>query len=140
MKWNMRYINTEVFKNKSKIIVFVLAALLFLILCYSKCVKTEAFGGNLDASKPTFVLFYTNWCGHCKKIKPEFEKLATAHIDNVSIAMIDCEDASNKSLVEKQKISGYPTIRYYEAGGMNNSFKEYTGSRTYDAFMEYLRQ
>merc|ERR1712146_748336 len=39
------------------------------------------------------VMFYAPWCGHCKKLKPDWEKLGQAtDCNKVTIARIDCDN------------------------------------------------
>ena len=98
-------------------------------------IQLEAFNNHNE--KPVLVMYYANWCGHCKRAKPEFQKLKDEYKGNVELIMIDCELDENKKLVESAKIEGFPTIRYYPSG-MNEAYKEYTGERTYSNFVEYL--
>ena len=84
--------------------------------------KIEAFDNNAD-TEPKFVMYYADWCGHCKKAKPEFEKLQQNYKGNVKVAMVNSELPENKELVKQQGINGYPTIRYYPSG-LNSSFEE----------------
>ena len=75
------------------------------------------------------LFFYTTWCPHCTKAKPEWEKFVAAY-DNklfngykINCRSIDCDnDASSqpadsqhennvKELVAKYDVQGYPTIK-----------------------------
>lgn len=98
--------------------------------------QVEAFD-NHDGEKPCLVMYYAEWCGHCQKAKPEFERLIEEYNGNAKIMMINCDDASNKELVESQGIKGYPTIRYYK-NGLNGAYDEYSGERKYSNFVQYL--
>jgi len=40
--------------------------------------KTE-FDALLNSGKVVFIDFYADWCGPCRQISPEFEKLAREH-------------------------------------------------------------
>jgi thiol-disulfide isomerase/thioredoxin len=44
----------------------------------------------LDSGKDVFVKVYAPWCGWCKKVAPEWEKLGSAFegIDSVTIAEV----------------------------------------------------
>jgi len=67
----------------------------------------------LDSSKNVLVEFYAPWCGHCKKLAPTWEKLASVfkNDDEVVIASLDAD--AHKDLASKYSVSGFPTIIYY---------------------------
>ncbi len=96
--------------------------------------EIEAF----DNQNPTFVMFYAPWCGHCKKAKPEFDKLEKTYKGKVTIISINADDKESEELVKSHNIKGYPTIRYYPTCLDNNKFTEYTGERTYSNFIQFL--
>ena len=91
-----------------------------------------------NESNPEFIFYYAEWCGHCKKCKPEFQKLMDNNTTNISVVMIDSEAIENKDLVQSQNIKGFPTIRYYPTG-RNGTFNEYNEGRTYNDFTQYLQ-
>lgn len=60
-----------------------------------------------------FIMFYAPWCGHCKTMKPDYEKLSKYMIDNnknVKICKIDA--TVETELAAKYNVSGYPTLLY----------------------------
>ncbi len=95
----------------------------------------EAFSN----SEPMFVMYFAEWCGHCKRAKPEFKKLMDSYKGPIKIMMVDCEAPENADLVKSQNIKGFPTIRYYP-NGLNEKFQEYTGGRSFDDFSQYVNQ
>jgi thiol-disulfide isomerase/thioredoxin len=98
--------------------------------------QIEAFE-NQESNGPVFAMYGTGWCGHCKRTKPDFDNFKQTYNGPIKIMYIDCEDENNKELVEKQKIKGFPTIRYYP-NGISENFDEYNGERTEDGFKEYV--
>lgn len=76
----------------------------------------ENFSEVTRSAKPTFVKFFAPWCGHCKKMKPDWEKLASVmDSDKITIADVDCTD-SGKDICSSQEIQGFPTLKYFESG------------------------
>lgn len=98
--------------------------------------EIEAFDNSNDSS-PVFAMYYANWCGHCKKAKPEFQKAMNDYNGSIKMMMVDCEDPQNKELAQSQQIKGFPTIRLYKSG-LSSEYQEYSGERTYSNFIQYL--
>jgi thiol-disulfide isomerase/thioredoxin len=92
---------------------------------------------QLSDSDKLFVMYYAEWCGHCKKTMPEFENLINNYKGNIKIIVINSEDEEYKNLVKSQNIKGFPTIRYYSSG-IEGVYQEYNGGRTEKDFAEYL--
>lgn len=74
---------------------------------------------KLKSKDCTAVIFYTNWCGYCKEVKPEWIKFGQK-AKYIDVAAMDCE--LHKSHVAKikedmpQLIQGYPSIAFYSDG------------------------
>ena len=99
-------------------------------------------------SKNYFVKYYTPWCGHCKKMAPEFEMLAevvdaesyrdaqgrTGKYSDVTVAQINCDDWRD-ACVEDSSIQGFPTLKLYKKDG---SVVDYDGTRVTDEMLAFL--
>jgi protein disulfide-isomerase A6 len=102
--------------------------------------EIEAFDNDNSESssiEAIFVMYYAEWCGHCKRTMPEFQKLMDSYSGSVKIIAINSETEENKPLVQSQNIKGFPTIRYYPSG-LSGDYQEYSGGRTQNDFMQYL--
>ena len=97
----------------------------------------ELGNSNNPNKEALFVMYYAEWCGHCKRTMPEFQKLMDNYKGNVKVMAINSEDQQQAELVKSQKIEGFPTIRLYP-DGLSNDYKDYNGGRTYSDFVEYL--
>jgi thiol-disulfide isomerase/thioredoxin len=66
--------------------------------------------------KHKLVLYYVDWCGHCKNLKPEWKKIEDQCNNNsqVEVIKLNCEEADNKATCGL--ISGYPTVLLYKEG------------------------
>ncbi len=86
------------------------------------------------AGKSVFVKFFAPWCGHCKKMKPDWDKLMDNFKDSTTAAVADVDcTAEGKPLCEKYGVSGYPTLKYGDPGDL----KDYQGGRTYEDFKKF---
>jgi protein disulfide-isomerase A6 len=65
----------------------------------------------LDSNDLWFVKFYAPWCGHCKNLKPEWAKAATALKGSVKIAKVDATAESD--VAGRYGVRGYPTIKIF---------------------------
>uniref|UniRef100_A0A6C0KMK1 Thioredoxin domain-containing protein n=1 Tax=viral metagenome TaxID=1070528 RepID=A0A6C0KMK1_9ZZZZ len=134
-------------KNSQKVLLLV-GILLALYLVHRFYLAKEGFESspqNLEsdvASQKSMVLFYADWCGHCKKFMPEWNKLSSLWNDksdkNVKMMKVNCgnasEDKTQADIMEKYNIKGYPTILVFE----NGTATEYSGGRKSSELEEYL--
>ena len=89
---------------------------------------------NLDVA---LVEFYAPWCGHCKRLAPEYEIAATALKNNdppVALVKVDC--TVETKVCGKYGVSGYPTLKIFKGGEMAS---DYNGPREADGIVKYMR-
>ncbi|XP_042370289.1 protein disulfide-isomerase A3-like [Plectropomus leopardus] len=81
------------------------------------------------------VKFYAPWCGHCKKLAPEFEKAASRLKGTVQLAKVDC--TANSETCERFGVSGYPTLKIFRNG---RDSAPYDGPRSADGIYDYMKK
>uniref|UniRef100_A0A8C2XPN2 Protein disulfide isomerase family A, member 5 n=1 Tax=Cyclopterus lumpus TaxID=8103 RepID=A0A8C2XPN2_CYCLU len=80
----------------------------------------ESFDSFLEEHPAALIMFYAPWCGHCKKMKPEYDEAAEVlnKGSNVSspgvLAAVD--STVHKAAGERFKISGFPTVKFFLRG------------------------
>ncbi|TKY61559.1 disulfide-isomerase A6 [Spatholobus suberectus] len=98
---------------------------------------TEAtFENEVGKDRAALVEFYAPWCGHCKRLAPEYEQLGTSFkkTKSVLIGKVDCDE--HKSVCSKYGASGYPTIQWFPKGSLEP--KKYEGARTAEALAAFV--
>jgi len=128
-------------KNLPRLILLVIA-LIVLYFVYDKFLKGfEGFETtSIDIedqvkSGKKLVLFYADWCGHCKKIKPIWDETAKeVNEDEVKMIKVNCGEGTDKdqAIMKKYSIDGYPTIIQF----VNGKPQLYQGERDAVSFKE----
>ena len=112
-------------------------AILLILLVLLRYTHTRKFEGFEGASR-SVVICKADWCGHCKKAAPEFQKLLAASpitLKDGSKAVVKILDADkDKSEISQYKVKGYPSVLIVD-GGVTT---EYPGERTASGITEFL--
>ena len=89
-----------------------------------------------DKDSMWLVEFYAPWCGHCKKLEPEYKKAAEVLAkDNIVLAKVDA--TKEGELAKEHMIQGFPTLTIFKKGV---KFEDYSGERTADAIIGYMQK
>ncbi|XP_076877596.1 protein disulfide-isomerase A3 [Brachyhypopomus gauderio] len=95
----------------------------------------DDFDSKIGDHDLILVEFFAPWCGHCKKLAPEYESAATRLKGTVSLAKVDC--TANSNVCSKYGVSGYPTLKIFRDGEDSGS---YDGPRTADGIVSHLKK
>jgi len=85
------------------------------------------------ASNPhTMVEFFAPWCGHCKKLAPEYKLVAEEFKGRAAFAMVDGSEETQ--LARIFSVSGYPTLKWFT----NGRPVDYEGPRTAEKISKWV--
>ena len=130
--------NIQKMCNIRNCILFFLLILLFLL--YTKFLKKEGFESSCEnlekdiKEDKKLVLFYADWCGHCKKLKPIWDDAATNADDKMIKLNVGDGKPEQKQIMEKYNIKGFPTVIMFENGENKGVFDK----RDKESFLEYF--
>lgn len=96
----------------------------------------DNFEKEVGQDRGALIEFYAPWCGHCKKLAPEYETLGESFrkAKSVMIGKVDCDD--QKDLCGKYDVQGYPTLKWFPKGSLEP--KKYEGERSAEAMAAFI--
>lgn len=68
----------------------------------------------IDSDRPVVVDFWAIWCGPCRMVAPEIDKLAAKYAGTVSVVKVDVD--ANPATAARYGIMSIPTVAYFEPG------------------------
>jgi len=98
---------------------------------------TSNFDDFVNDEAITLVEFYAPWCGHCKKLTPEYAKAAAELKSNdppVKLAKVDATVESD--LGSRFGVTGYPTLKVFRRGTPT----DYKGPREAPGIISYMKK
>lgn len=91
----------------------------------------------LDENTDVLMEYYAPWCGHCKSLAPTYAAVATK-LKDVQGLVIGKMDATENEF-EGLSIQSFPTLKFYPRGSKGSPL-DYSGERTEEGFIEYLKK
>jgi len=144
-----RFLNTTT-------LMYLIIALLFIVLVvyiysqYAKSSMNPKFipnnelgpNANNTSNEAEMMLFYVDWCPHCKTAKPAWEEVKeeyenkTVNGYKMVFTEINCtnETPEVENLMNKYKIEGFPTIKLLKDG----QIIEYDAKPTKNTLIQFI--
>ncbi|KAL0962284.1 hypothetical protein UPYG_G00338100 [Umbra pygmaea] len=118
---------------------FILSLLMFCGSVVAKGDVLELGDADFDylaaEHETMLVKFYAPWCGHCKKLAPDFEAAATRLKGTVPLAKVDCTVSTE--VCGRFGVTGYPTLKIFRNGQDSSS---YDGPRSADGIVNHMKK
>jgi len=120
---------------------FVFAIVALATLCAAEDSKVvvltkDNFDKIVNEAETILVKFYAPWCGHCKRLAPDYIKAADILAkdgDGVILAEVDATDQTE--LADRFSVHGYPTLYVFHKGVKS----DYKGPRDANGIVKYMR-
>ena len=114
----------------------VLLALLAGVAYYSRRGFVRS-GFQSGSNKNEFIMYYADWCPHCKTALPEFEKLSSKPlvVNGLPVTFTKYEASKDPEKCKGANIKGFPTFVLTTTEGQT---AEYTGKRSADDILAFI--
>jgi protein disulfide-isomerase-like protein len=98
----------------------------------------QSFDQVVNGKRDVLVEFYAPWCGHCKRLAPDYEKVAQTFDGEDSIVVAKVDADAHKELATRFSVSGYPTIKFFAKGSTDGD--TYNGGRSPKEFVDFINE
>jgi len=102
--------------------------------------RTGSLQGFQNPNEPTFTMYYADWCGHCKRAKPDFEKFVKSGPVDVNGTKCNIRMVSPEKQPAEAKgkpIRGFPTFLLEMPDGQ---IHEYQGQRSTPDYLAFINK
>jgi protein disulfide-isomerase A1 len=118
-------------------LLLALLAVIFVASAEVLQLDSVTFDEAIKTHELIMVEFYAPWCGHCKKLEPEYKK-AAAELEGtgLGLAAVDADNEANRGLAQQFGIRGFPTLKLFR----NGVPKDYEGDRSASAIASFMKK
>jgi protein disulfide isomerase len=98
---------------------------------------TANFDEHIEtSSEGTLVEFYAPWCGHCKRLEPEFDAASEAMAEaGIKQTLAKVDATVENELASRFGVRGFPTMKWFVNGQAN----EYDGPRERKGIVDWIK-
>lgn len=129
-------------------LLILLGILIILYICfnlnyssYNEHMKNHDYNNNHDNNninhhnnKIEFVLLYADWCGYCKAMKPDWDKIEKKYNGKNNLNIMSFEESKHQNKLQEFNVKGFPTIYTI----IDGTAEEYNGGRSYDEMCAHI--
>ena len=120
--------------------IVVLSILVYIAYYYNKTSSFVRQGFQNASARNEFIMYYADWCPHCKSVLPAFTDFAAdgkIAINGQDVYLNKYESTKDADKLKGKNIKGFPTFVLTTIDG--NTI-EYKGPRTTDEYLKFLNQ
>lgn len=94
----------------------------------------------MDTQKDVLIEFYAPWCGHCKKLEPDYLALGKKYKAEKNLVIAKMDATANDVPNESYKVEGFPTIYFAPSNSKQSPVKLEGGDRTVEGLSKFLEK
>lgn len=94
----------------------------------------------LDTQKDVLIEFYAPWCGHCKKLDPEYLALGKKYKAEKNLVIAKMDATANDVPNDSYKVEGFPTIYFAPSNSKQSPVKFEGGDRTVEGLSKFVEK
>ena len=120
--------------------VVVFVTLIVVVMYYKKISTALVQGFQNISGKNEFIMYYAEWCPHCKTVMPDFDNFSkdgSITVNGKSVNVKKYEASKDADKIQGKNIKGFPTFMLSTAEGNDI---EYKGPRTSDDYLKFLNK
>ena len=96
---------------------------------------SDNFTEVVEENDITLVEFYAPWCGHCKRLAPEYTKAANLlHEMGSNVILAKVDGTAEEELGQRFEVQGFPTLKIFRRGRVT----DYNGPRESRGIAQYM--
>ena len=121
-----------------KTLITVLAFTLLLLLLWRLWKPVLKPKREVAKDKANLYFFHTDWCGHCQKAMPEWEKLedGPTTFGKTTVSFIRVNADKDRLTTDLYQVDAYPTIKLETSTDLYT----YSGVPTKEGLTQFLRE
>ncbi|MEQ2275696.1 Protein disulfide-isomerase A4 [Xenotaenia resolanae] len=94
----------------------------------------------MDTQKDVLIEFYAPWCGHCKKLEPDYLALGKKYKSEKNLVIAKMDTTANDVPNDRYKVEGFPTIYFAPSNGKQSPVKFEGGDRTVEGLSKFVEE